>query len=41
MTTHFPPINLYTYRAALAIALWLALAQLSTPQLPTQRRVDG
>lgn len=24
-----PPINLYTYRQAMAIALWLALAQLA------------
>jgi hypothetical protein len=31
-----PPINLWTYRQAMAIALWLALAQIAAP--PAGRR---
>lgn len=27
-----PPINLYSIRAAVAIALWLALGQLKNPE---------
>jgi hypothetical protein len=31
-----PPINLWTYRQALALALWLALADLAPPPVEPQ-----